>query len=69
VLSLARQAEPDTSGYTDPEIVTRIRKRHHAGLIVRSGDPTRVETLLSDYTERFTRDFLATMPAPERPGE
>jgi biotin carboxylase len=69
VLSLARQPEPDTSAYTDPEIVARIRKHHHAGLIVRSGDPVRVEKLLSDYTERFTRDFLATMPAPERPGE
>jgi len=68
-LSLARQEEPDTSSYTDPEIVTRIRKHHHAGLIVRSSDPRRIETLLSDYAERFSRDFLATMPAPERPGE
>jgi biotin carboxylase len=68
-LSLARQEDPDTSAYTDPEIVTRIRKRHHAGLIVRSADPRRVEALLSEYTERFSRDFLATMPAPERPGE
>jgi biotin carboxylase len=68
-LSLARQEEPDTSSYTDPEIVTRIRKHHHAGLIVRSGDPRRIEALLSEYTERFSRDFLATMPVPERPGE
>jgi len=68
-LSLARQEEPDTSSYTDPEIVTRIRKHHHAGLIVRSRDPHRIEALLSEYTERFSRDFLATMPAPERPGE
>jgi biotin carboxylase len=68
-LSLARQEEPDTSSYTDPEIVTRIRKHHHAGLIVRSRDPHRVEALLSEYTERFSRDFLATMPVPERPGE
>jgi biotin carboxylase len=68
-LSLARQEEPDTSSYTDPEIVARIRKHHHAGLIVRSRDPHRIETLLSEYTERFSRDFLATMPVPERPGE
>ena len=68
-LSLARQEEPDMSAYTDPEIVTRIRKHHHAGLIVRSDDPSRIETLLSDYSDRFSRDFLATMPAPERPGE
>ena len=36
VLSLARQEDPDTSAYTDPEIAVRVRKRHHAGLIVTS---------------------------------
>src|SRR5262249_30185061 len=35
-LCLARQEQPDTSGYADPEIVKRITKAHHAGLIVRS---------------------------------
>src|SRR4030095_5997501 len=34
VLSLARQEWPDMNGYTDPEIVMRVHKRHHAGLIV-----------------------------------
>jgi biotin carboxylase len=69
VLSLARQQEPDMSGYTDPEIVTTIRKHHHAGLIVSSADPQRVEALLADYTQRFYRDFFATAPPPERPLE
>jgi len=68
-LCLARQEHPDLSGYDDPEIVTRIPKAHHAGLIVRSPDYGRVETLLDDYAHRFARDFLATMPAPERPVE
>lgn len=68
-LCLAKQAEPDLSGYVDPEIVTRIRKTHHAGLIVRSPDHRRVETLLDEYAGRFAADFLATMPAPERPVE
>ena len=53
----------------DPEIVTRIRKPHHAGLIVRSPDALRIQTLLDDYARRFARDFLATMPPPERPVE
>lgn len=69
VLTLARQEHPDTSAYADPEIVTRIRKHHHAGLIVRSTDPKRVQMLLADYADRFQRDFTATMPVPERPGE
>jgi biotin carboxylase len=69
VLSLARQAEPDMSPYADPEVVTTIRKRHHAGVIVASKDPGRVEALLDDYTQRFYRDFFATAPPPERPVE
>jgi biotin carboxylase len=69
VLSLARQEEPDMSAYTDPEIATTIRKHHHAGLIVSSPDPQRVEALIADYTARFYRDFFATAPPPERPVE
>jgi hypothetical protein len=69
VLSLARQEEPDMSAYTDPEIRTRIRKHHHAGLIVSSPDPDRIEQLIADYTGRFYRDFFATVPPPEHPLE
>jgi biotin carboxylase len=69
VLTLARQEAPDMSSYTDPEIATTIRKDFHAGLIGRSPDPQRVETLVSGYAERFYRDFFATVPPPERPVE
>jgi biotin carboxylase len=67
VLSLARQEEPDMSAYADAEIVTRIRKHHHAGLIVSSPDPQRVASLVNEYAQRFRHDFLATAPPPERP--
>jgi len=69
VLSLARQETPDLSAYADEEIVTRIRKAYHAGLIVRAPDPARIEALIADYTPRFYRDFFATAPPPERPAE
>jgi biotin carboxylase len=69
VLSLARQEEPDMSAYVEPEIVTRIKKHHHAGLIVRSEDPQRVEALIESYAKRFMIDFYATAPPPERPVE
>ena len=41
VLSLARQEDPDTSAYNDPEIFLRIKRHHHAGLVLRSSDPGR----------------------------
>ncbi|MGA2806898.1 MAG: ATP-grasp domain-containing protein [Terracidiphilus sp.] len=67
VLCLANTAEPDTSGFDAPEIVIRMKKHHHAGLIVRSGNPARVKTLLDEYSGEFARRFLASMPPPEKP--
>jgi biotin carboxylase len=67
VLSLAKQEYPDTSAYVDEEIVYRVKKRHHAGLIVRSPQLSRVNQLLSDYSSRFADDFVAVAPPPERP--
>ncbi len=67
IISLARQEWPDTSGYDDPEIVWRLNKHHHAGLIVASKDHKRVEELLESYTERFYRDFHASVPLPDKP--
>jgi hypothetical protein len=66
VLSLARQEYPDTSAYTDEEIVYRVRKRHHVGLVVRSGRLERVDELLNSYARRFAEEFTAVAPPPER---
>ena len=67
MVSLARQQWPDLSGYADPEIVRRIQKEHHAGLIVKSPDFARVSELLTQYAERFRHDFLAVMPPNDKP--
>jgi biotin carboxylase len=67
ILCLARQEHPDTSPFTDPEITYRISKYHHAGLIVKSSEPARVDALLHSYATRFAADFLATQPVPDRP--
>jgi biotin carboxylase len=67
ILSLARQDDPDTSGYNDPEVVVRIKKHHHAGLVVRSTDPQRVPALLEVYARRFAQEFLAVEPPREKP--
>src|ERR1041385_293947 len=67
ILSLARQEWPDTSAYDDAEVVYRAKKKHHAGLIVRSKSQARVTELLNDYSERFQNDFIAVLPPLERP--
>lgn len=67
ILSLAKQEDPDTSNYIDEEIIYRVKKRHHAGLIVRSPSLERVNELLGEYGRRFAGDFVAVAPPPERP--
>jgi biotin carboxylase len=67
ILSLARQESPDTSRYSDPEVWMRIKKHHHAGLILRSADQQRVQALLEDYARRFAQDFMAVEPPREKP--
>jgi ATP-grasp domain len=67
ILSLAKQEYPDTSEYKDEEIVYRVKKRHHAGLIVRAPRLERVNELLDQYGSRFAHDFVAVAPPPERP--
>lgn len=67
VLCLAKTAEPDTTGFDAPEIVVRMKKHHHAGLIVRSHEPERVRELLEQYSEGFAQRFLAQMPPPLKP--
>jgi hypothetical protein len=67
VLSLARQQDPDTSAYTDAEIVFRVRKPYHVGFVVASERPERVEALLDQYAARFRNEFFASAPLPDKP--
>ena len=67
LVSLARQEHPDTSQFADPEVVWKMEKSHHVGLIVRSPDPARVRALLEDYTARIARDYHAVEPPQQQP--
>jgi biotin carboxylase len=67
ILSLARQEHPDTSAYRDPEICLRIKKHHHAGLVLRSTDPDRIPVVLENYAQRFAEEFLAVAPQRDKP--
>jgi biotin carboxylase len=67
IVSLAKQEQPDTSAYNDPEIVYRVKKFHHAGFIVQSTNAWRVTELLDGYARRFVHDFVASQPVPDKP--
>ena len=65
-LALANVDQPDTSNYKDEEIVYRVAKPRHVGLIFYSQKQKRVDALLANYSERIAQDFLAVAPAKER---
>jgi len=65
-LALAKQDQPDTSHYEEAEIVYRVSKPKHVGLIFYSRKQNRVSELLDTYSARIATDFLAVAPAKER---
>lgn len=67
VVCLAKDAEPDTSSFNDPEVVYRSPEPHHVGLAVASPDAARAHGLVSDYAARLQREVLAVLPAAVRP--
>ncbi|TXD47147.1 acetyl-CoA carboxylase biotin carboxylase subunit family protein [Polaribacter sp. IC073] len=66
VVSLSRFEYPDTSSFTDSEIVWRMDKKWHIGLIVVSNSSERILELLEQYTHRIASEFHASIPAPDK---
>ncbi|MBK8813230.1 MAG: ATP-grasp domain-containing protein [Acidobacteria bacterium] len=65
-LALAKEDHPDTSHFDDPEVVYRVHKPHHVGLILHSKKKDRLYELLGTYADRIAGEFLAVAPAKER---
>jgi biotin carboxylase len=65
-LALSKEEHPDTAHYTDSEIVYRVNKAKHVGLIFCSDKHERVCELIEIYTKRISQDFLAFAPTKER---
>ena len=66
VVSLSRHQHPNTEGFNDAEIVWRMNKEYHIGLIVNAKTQERVLELLDDYTKRIFSDFHASAPVPNK---
>jgi biotin carboxylase len=67
VTSLAKQEWPDLTEFDDPEVVWRLSKRHHAGLIVASPRRDRVAELVEDYARRLAANYSTYLPPGESP--
>jgi len=62
VVSLSRYLNPDMSLFKDPEIVWRMRKDWHIGLITKSDSQERILTLLEKYTRLISKEYHASLP-------
>ena len=62
IVSLARQEWPDDSSFDAPEVVWRMKKKHHIGFVMRSTNPDRIRELQAQYSERIAREYSAFMP-------
>lgn len=59
IVSLARMQNPDDSVFTEPEIVWRMKKDWHIGMIVASNRFDKIRKLLDKYAEVVAKDFHA----------
>lgn len=66
IVSLSKYEHPDMAVFNDKEIVWKINKKHHVGLIVESPDRNRIMELLDKYAEIVKKDFHASAPAKEK---
>ncbi|MCU0229428.1 MAG: ATPase, partial [Bryobacterales bacterium] len=69
LVSLARQEWPDTSHWQEPEIIWRMDKQHHVGLLFQSPSHQRIGALLHDFAQRVQQDYQASAPPRSRPSD
>jgi len=66
IISLAKQKTPDLSSFTDKEIVWRLDKNYHAGLILVAKEHKDLIELSNKNIERFYKDFFTTQPIQDK---
>jgi len=67
--SLSKQQWANLDAYNDPEVIWRLKKEYHAGLVIKSSSKERIDKLLEEYLERFYNDFFATAKMGEKPSD
>ena len=66
IVSLSRFERPDMTPFNAPEVVWKMDKKQHVGVIVASGDTERVLELLEGFAGIIGRDYHASAPAPAK---
>jgi hypothetical protein len=67
IVSLARQEWPDMSPFNAPEVCWRMKKPFHVGMILRSNNEKKLQSVMDEYTEIIAAHYNASAPVPDRP--
>ncbi|MBI3928193.1 MAG: ATPase [Armatimonadetes bacterium] len=67
LLCLSRFENPDLGSFDAPEVFWKLSTGKHAGMVVASQDPARVQALMEDYCGRLTSGLLAVAPPSDKP--
>ncbi|WP_020570164.1 ATP-grasp domain-containing protein [Neolewinella persica] len=66
IVSLSRYAKPDMTPFNDPEVVWKMDKKQHVGVIVASDSTDRILEILDKYASIIANDYHMSMPAPPK---
>jgi hypothetical protein len=66
VVSLSRFTHPDYSPFIEPELVWRLQKDQHVGMIITSDNQQRILDLLDNYTRRIFEEYHASLPPKDK---
>jgi hypothetical protein len=67
IVSLSRYEHPDNSPFTDKEIVWRMNKAWHIGMILSSKKRDKISGLLVEYSKRIAAEYHASLPPQAAP--
>lgn len=67
LVCLSKDQHPDLSFCDSEEVVWKLRKDYHAGMVVASPASDRVSHLMREYSERLAAEHLAVMPPALKP--
>ncbi|MCB9209213.1 MAG: ATP-grasp domain-containing protein [Ignavibacteriales bacterium] len=66
IISLAKQEWPDLNNYNNDEVVWKLNKKFHAGLVLVSKEYKKMKELSDSFIERFYKDFFTTQPIKDK---
>ncbi len=67
IISLAKDKNPDTEPYRNPEVLKFLKMDHHIGIIYQSDNAEKIQQRLEEAVKKITENILHILPPTEKP--